>query len=114
MRASITIDPLVTALLDRAGELAGREGSASIGLGHVLRAVFSRPITPALLHHLHRGSALADDAASSAVSDVHLLLAIVNDDSTIGFQSLARHADITALQQDLQLQVDSFDATEEP
>lgn len=80
MDRHIAYAPLVSALSQRSAELAVREGAAEVGIRHVLQSLFFRPLTPALERHLLRAAAIAEDEASATVTDLHALLAILEDD----------------------------------
>jgi ATP-dependent Clp protease ATP-binding subunit ClpA len=99
------------AILQRAQEIARREESAQLRLGHVLRGYLFR--RPALEHHLLRAAALAEDANSSAISNVHFLEAIIEDKDDSATQILSRHTDLSALLSDIRREVATFDDVEE-
>lgn len=105
----LRVQPAVTSLLNRAAELAVREEVSEIMLRHVLRAMLFRPVTPALEQHLLRAAAVAEDANSSAVCDLHLLLAVSEDTESLGCQVLLHYADQAALLDQLKMQVRTFD-----
>jgi hypothetical protein len=109
----LIVDPQVMAILQRAQEIARREESAQLRLGHVLRGYLFRPITPALEHHLLRAAALAEDANSSAISNVHFLEALIEDKDDSATQILSRHTDLSVLLSDIRREVATFDDVEE-
>lgn len=109
----IRLDPAVVRLINRSAELASRDRATSVTLRHVLWAMLRMPATPALEQHLFRAAELAEDAANSAVGDLQLLLAIVEDDLSMGHQVLTHFADGAALQAALRLQVEHFDRVED-
>ncbi len=109
---AVRVDPLLSALLARAAELARRDSAPEIQLRHALRGLLMRPVTPALEQHLYRAAAIADDANSSAISDLHFLLAIAEDDVNLATQILSQRLEVSALIQELRSQVEAFNETE--
>lgn len=110
--AAVKVNAQVSAVLGRAAELAQRDGVPEIQVRHVLRGLLMRPVTPALEQHLHRAASIADDANSSAISDLHVVLAIAEDDVNLATQVLSQRLDISTLIQELRLQVEAFNQTE--
>ena len=102
----------VMSILHRAQEIARREESNELRLRHILHAYLFRPITPALEQHLLRAAAIAEDANSSAVSDLHLLQSILEDADNSVTQILRRHTDLPSLLSEVHRSTEFFDQTD--
>ena len=76
----LRIHPLEKRLAARAAQLAQKDESTEIRLGHLFQALMFRPMTPALEENLLQAAAIAEDEGSNTISDVHALLAILESD----------------------------------
>ena len=106
---SVRVDSFASAILHRAALSVEAEGGQVVTMSHILEAVAGRPVVPILQRHLIESGELAESCSSPAISDLHLLAAIVRDRDSMGSQVLGFFCDLDALEGGLQTQLEAFD-----